>query len=188
MKIGFLTSKRAERQFPQEYRMIVEYLQEKGHEVTHHMDVPLEKILPLSYAERQELFMKFYQNLAECDLVFADTSIQSTQVGFGLAYLRLKGLPVVILSQGEVANQFFPRGEVYSNLESMMAYQYNKSNIKEKLTDALDFMSQHVDKRFTIIFPPHLLNKIEAVARKKKLPKSVFIRQLIEEDLKHQEV
>lgn len=183
MKIGFLTAKRAETQFPEEFKLIVQHLEQNGHEVIHHLDIPLESILPLSYAARQELFMDFYHRLTECDLVFADTSIQSTQVGFGLAYLRTKGLPVVILSQGELTNQFFPKGEIYSNIEHMMAYHYTKSTIKSILDEALDFMSEQMDKRFTMIFPANLMAKLEEFSQKKKLPKAVYIRQLIEKSL-----
>lgn len=183
MKIGFLSAKRAEGQYKEEFEKIVSYFESLGHQVVHHMDVSLEKVLPLSYADRQDLFMKFYEQLAECDLVFVETSIQSTQVGFGLAYLRLKGRPTVILSQGDITNQFFPKGDVYSNWDNMMAYQYNKANIKEVVDDALSYMQPHIEKRFTIIFPAHLLAKVEGKAQKLAMPKSVYIRQLIEKDL-----
>lgn len=183
MKIGFLSAKRAEQQFQEDFKKIIQVLESRGNTVVHHMNVPLEEILPLSYAQRQELFMKFYEQLADCDLVFVETSIQSTQVGFGLAYLRMKGKPTVILSHGEVANQFFPKGEVYSNLENMMAYQYDTASLSQVLDDALTYMEPHVEKRFTIIFPSHLLAKVEEKSHKLAMPKSVYIRQLIEKDL-----
>lgn len=184
MKIGFLAAKRSEKENAELFRKIINHLEAKGNEVIHHMDVSLDSILPLSYAQRQDLFMKFYEQLAECDLVFVETSMQSTQVGFGIAYLRMKGRPVVILSQGETAFPFFPKGEVYSNLENMMAYQYDSPNITEVLDEALEYMAPHLDKRFTIIFPSHLLAKVEEKSQKLAVPKSVYIRQLIEKDLK----
>ncbi|HEX7042580.1 MAG TPA: hypothetical protein VF189_05000 [Patescibacteria group bacterium] len=184
MKIGFLASKRGEKQFRSEFLAIIDYLSKKGHSLIHHMEIPVEDILPLSYAKRQELFMEFYKELEECDLIIVETSLQSTQVGFGLAYLRMKGKPVVVLSQGEATFPFFPKGEVYSNLDNMMAYSYKKENFKKILDEALSYMKPHLEKRFTIIFPSHLLAKVEEHSKKRKLPKSVYIRQLIEEDLK----
>lgn len=186
MKIGLLTSKRAEQQFSELFEAIIVHLEKKGHEVVHHMQTPLEVILPLSYPQRQELFMKFYEKLEECDIIFAETSLQSTQVGFGLAHLRMKGRPVVILSQGDIANMHFPKGEVYSSIENTMAFQYSKTNISEVLDEALAMMEPHLDKRFTIIFPAHLMAQVEEEAQRRHLPKAVYIRQLIEEDFRKQ--
>lgn len=183
MKIGFLTAKRAEKEFHEECTAIVEYLQSKGHEVVHMMDMPLESILPLEYAKRQELFMEFYEKLAECDLIVAETSMQSTQVGFGIAYLRMKGKPLIILSQGDAVFPYFPKGEVYSNMDNMMTYKYDKTHLKSVIDEALAYMEPHIDKRFSLIFPSYLLSQVEEKVQKLHMPKSVYIRQLIEKDL-----
>lgn len=183
MKIGFLAAKRGEKEFKDLFETIINHLTSKGHEVVHSMDTPLESIVPMNYAQRQEWFFNFYHKLEECDLVFAETSLQSTQVGFGLAQLRMKGHPVISLSQGEVTNQFFPKGEVYSNIENMMACHYDKNTIKQVLDEALAYMEPHLDKRFTIIFPANLLAKVEERSHDLHVPKSVYIRQLIEKDI-----
>lgn len=188
MKIGLLTSHRGQKQFEKEYRAIISHLQKRGHEVIHSMETTLEILEPLSYSEREEVFVAFYHILEDCDFIFVENSLQSTQLGFGLAYLREKGKPIVVLSVKDAPNDIRVKGEIFSNVENMMAYVYAFDTIAEILDEAIDYMQPRLDKRFTIIFPSHLLSKLEAVSRKKKLPKSVFIRQLIEEDLKHQEI
>jgi predicted DNA binding CopG/RHH family protein len=64
-----------------------------------------------------------------------------------------------------------------------MIVAYDMSDLHEVVSDALSYMEQRIDKRFTVIFPSSLLAKIEEQVKKKKLPKSVYIRQLIEKDL-----
>lgn len=184
MKIGFLTSYRAQDSKDKEYGKILAFLEKKGHEVVHHLDTNLSQLLPLGYAEREAIFMDFYKRLEECELVFVDCPVQSTQLGFGIAYLRSKGKPVVILTPKGTPLEFFPQGDIYSEIENMAVYQYDEKSIDEVLEEALEYMEPRIDKRFTIIFPSFLLAKIEEKAQKLHLPKAVYIRQLIEKDIK----
>lgn len=188
MRIGFLTSHRGQKQFEKEHRAIVAHFEKLGHEVVHSLDTTIEKLLPLSYPEREAIFVHFYQELENCDLIFAECSLQSTQVGFGLAQLRAKGKPIVLLSIKGAAGELAPKGDTYSNVENAMVSEYTYETLSEVLNEALDFMESRIDKRFTIIFPGHLLAKLEEVARKKKLPKAVYIRQLIEKELQNPEL
>jgi len=183
MKIGLLSSHRGQKQFEKEHAGIVSYLEKKGHQVVHSMDMTIEKLIPLSYPEREAIFMEFYTKLEDCDIVIAECSIQSTQVGFGLAHIRSKGKPIVILSIKGVGGEFATPGETYSNVDNMFVSEYDLGTLSKVLDDALEYMQPHIDKRFTMIFPAYLLAKVEEVAHKKKLPKAVFIRQLIEQEL-----
>lgn len=182
MKIGLLTSHRGQKQYEREHTAILSCLEKKGHEVVHSMDVSLEQLLPLGWLEREAIFMDFYKELEHCDIVFAESTVQSTQVGFGVSYLRAKGIPVVILTIRDV-DAYSPKKNVYSNIENLMFVQYDLSDIQSVLQDALDYMEQQIDKRFTVVFPAHLLAQIDERVQKQKLPKSVYIRQLIEKDL-----
>lgn len=183
MKIGFLTSHRGQKKYEKEHKAVVDYFEKKGHEVIHSMDMSIEKLIPLSWLEREGIFMDFYHKLETCDIVFAECTLQSTQVGFGLSYLRSKGMPVVMMTIRDV-DEYSPKKDVYSNIENLMFVQYDMSDLPDVLHEALTYMEQRIDKRFTVIFPSHLLAKIEEQVKKKKLPKSVYIRQLIEKDLK----
>src|SRR5260221_2890034 len=117
MKIGFLTSYRGQKQYGKEFEKIVTHLQKRGHDVLHSLNTAIEKLVPLSYPEREAIFMKFYQDLEDCDLIFAECSLQSTQVGFGLAHIRSKGKPIVILSSKGAAGEFSPNGDTFSNVD-----------------------------------------------------------------------
>ncbi|HET9946823.1 MAG TPA: hypothetical protein VFQ63_02055 [Patescibacteria group bacterium] len=184
MKIGLLTSYRAQKQFEKQFKQMVAHLEKRGHIVVHNFEMSLEKLLPLTYPQREKVFLSFYEKLEGCDLVIAECSLQSTQVGFGLSYLRTRGKPIVILSKKGSGSEFATVGELYSTVENMMIDEYSDETIPRVLDDVIAFMEPHLDKRFTIIFPASLLAKVEDVAKKKKLPKAVYIRQLIEKDLK----
>lgn len=186
MKIGLLASYRGQKHYEKEHRGLISHLEKRGHQVVHSLETKLDHLLKLSYVQREAIFMKFYQQLEDCDLIIAECSVQSTQVGFGLSYLRLKGKPTLILSIRGVAPEFAAPGEVYSQVENLAVFEYTLESIGSILDEALLFMEPNIDKRFTMIFPAKLLAKVEEVAKKKKLPKAVYIRQLIENDLKEE--
>jgi len=184
MKIGLLSSYRGQKQFEKEHRGLVAHLEKRGHQVMHSLDTRLDHLISLSYIEREKIFLAFYEKLEACDLIFVECSVQSTQVGFGLSHLRSKGKPMIIVSIEGVAPEFAAKGNIYSEVENMTIYEYTFATIARVVDDAIAFMEPRLDKRFTIIFPAHLLAKVENKAQKKKLPKAVYIRQLIEKDLK----
>lgn len=183
MKIGLLTSHRAQKQFEKEYHKIIDVLSGKGHAVLHSMETKLEDLQQLSYAAREEVFLQFFKDLESCDLIIVENSLQSTHLGWGLGYLRDKGKPIVVLSLKDAPNDIRVPGEVFSNVDNMMAYEYTPETLSLVLGDALSYMSTHVDKRFTMILPADLYAKVEETSKKRKIPKAVFIRQLIEKEI-----
>lgn len=186
MKVGLLTSYRAQKVYDKQYLAIINHLQKRGHQVVHSMETSIDQLLPMSYAEREKIFNSFYKKLEECDVVFVECSMQSTQVGYGFAQLHAKGRPIVELTLKGALQTFTPKGDIYSNIENIMAVEYDESNLAEVIDDALDYMGGHLDKRFTIIFPAHLMSELEEVSHKHKVPKAVFIRQLIEKALQEE--
>lgn len=183
MKIGLLASYRGQKQYDKEHRAIIDHLQKRGHTVIHNMDTHIEVLAAMSYADREAIFMEHYKRLEVCEIVVAECSLQSTQVGFGLSYLRMKGKPIVMISKKGAQQQLEPKGEIYSNIEHLYIAEYDDSDLAEVLDDAVDYMSEQLDKRFTMIFPSELMARLEELSVKKKLPKAVFIRQLIEKSL-----
>lgn len=184
MRIGFLTSHRGQEQFPELHWEIIHFLEKKGHEVIHSMDVSLASLIPKSYPEREKIFLEYFKRLDTCDVVLAECSIQSTKVGFGLAYLREKGKPIIIVSEKGSQGDYSTSGEVYSEIENMIVAEYTKDTLLSVIAETIELMDERLDKRFTMIFPAWLMAKLETTARDKKLPKAVYIRQLLEESLK----
>lgn len=183
MKIGFLTSVRGKSKFEKQYSTILQYLEKQRHEVVHNLALTEDQLAPMTYPQREELFLRFYKQLLDCDLVVAECSMQSIQVGYGLSFLRDHGKPIIALSIRGVDNDLGQMTDLFSSIENIEICEYTEENLVEMLEEALLYMEPHVDKRFTMIFPAHLLAKVEDVAKKKKLPKAVYIRQLIEKDL-----
>lgn len=181
MKIGLLVSFRWKKECAPIFEKMMKFFKDKGHKVVT-SDISVDQLHPLGYVEREKIFMRFYEKLEACDVVFAECSLQSTQVGFGLSYLRSKGKPIVILSHENMTGMSV-KGEVYSNVENLAVFEYNDNNFLQILAEALSILESRIDKRFTIIFPADLMAQLEDISLKKHLPKSVYIRNIIENAL-----
>lgn len=183
MNIGLLTSVRGQKKLGKYYQAILSHLQADGHDVVHNLDLTEVQLAPMSYPEREELFLGFYKRLLDCEVIIAECSLQSLQVGYGLSFLRDHGRAIIALYLKGEESELGVIKDLFSAVENIAIYEYEPGNISSTVDEALEYMAPHLDKRFTIIFPSGLLAKVEEVARAKKLPKAVYIRQLIEKDL-----
>ena len=57
--------------------------------------------------------------------------------------------------------------------------QYNFNNVEEELRLALDYASESQDTRFNFFISPNHQNYLNWIAKNRKIPRSVFLRRLI---------
>lgn len=72
-----------------------------------------------------------------------------------------------------------------TNLDNIQVIKYTKENLKQQLVEALDLSRINIDKRFTILLPPRIISYLDQVSRKNRVPRAVYIRQLIEEQMRN---
>jgi len=183
MNVGLLTSVRGQAKFGKYYQAILSHLEHDGHEVVHNLALTEAQLAPMSYPERETLFIEFYKKLLECEVIIAECSMQSLQVGYGLSFLRAQGKAIIALYLKGEESELGAIKDLFSAVENVAIYEYEDGEVASTLDEAIAYMAPHLDKRFTIIFPAQLLARVEDASRKKKLPKAVYIRQLIEKNL-----
>jgi hypothetical protein len=62
--------------------------------------------------------------------------------------------------------------------------EYNEKNLDEKLNEAVDTAIKHADVRFNFFVSPKILAYLDWIAQKRMIPRSVFLRNLIEKEMK----
>lgn len=182
MKVYFTASLTAKDQFFQNYKAIVAYLQSQR--VTVISDHIINKTEKAINAESREVRLKFHKQLEHwihtCDCVIAETSFPSISVGYEISLALKVGKPVlVIYSKGDP-----PSLLAYHNDEKLMCEKYSLANVSEVLESFLHFVHEKSDLRFTFFITPRIASYLDSVAKEEKLPKSVYLRKLIEEDMK----
>ncbi len=183
MKIGLIASLRGKDSYHLHYKTIIDHLTKKGHEVEHMLHMFEKDVLAMDSVIREKFFQDFYNRLEHTDLVIAECSFPSMNVGYGVAYLIQRGKSVIVMYLHGTDGYKFGVSTFTGSLDNVTVNAYRDDTLKETLDYAVSTMALKLDKRFTIIFPAHLMNRLEDISRKKKIPKAVYIRNLIEKQL-----
>jgi hypothetical protein len=62
--------------------------------------------------------------------------------------------------------------------------QYTSENLRQLLLDAIEEAKRNIDVRFNFFVSPKILAYLDWVAQKRMIPRSVFLRNLIEREMK----
>jgi hypothetical protein len=184
MKIYFTGSVSAKKTFIEEYLNIINHAKLQGHEIIydHIVSGSEDKI---NSATKEDV-LKFYTEMEtwikSCDFVIADTSYPSVSVGYEIALALRNGKPVLV---------FYGAGGPPSLLahnkdERLVSERYTTHTYKESINNFVQYISTKSDQRFTFFITPEIAAYLDDIVMKEKLPKSVYIRKLIERDMKTQ--
>jgi hypothetical protein len=65
----------------------------------------------------------------------------------------------------------------------MIVIKYDATNLREQLKCALSFAQNNVDTRFNFFISPSIGNYLDWISKNKNIPRSVYLRTLIEKDM-----
>lgn len=186
MKIAFLASVYATPIYKNYYTTIINYLIQKRHSVNHLLSYSEESLSLWNQEKKENLFFNFYKKIRESDLAIAECSYPNINVGYQISHAIQHEKEIIILKSAD-SNLPINSGVLYSDKNSYI-YNYNKSTLLPILKEALEFNAPRKYKKFNVLFAPDMVAKLNLISKKKNLPKSVYIRQLIEKSLAMEEL
>ncbi|OGG27402.1 hypothetical protein A2960_06400 [Candidatus Gottesmanbacteria bacterium RIFCSPLOWO2_01_FULL_39_12b] len=134
--------------------------------------------------ETREERLKFQKQLDKwinsCDFLVAETSFPSISVGYEISLALNRHKPVLILySAGHP-----PSLLAHHQDESLICEKYTPDTVKGILDDFINYVQGTDDMRFTFFITSKIASYLDHFSRKNKIPKSVYLRQLIEAEMK----
>ncbi|KKS97502.1 MAG: hypothetical protein UV73_C0008G0022 [Candidatus Gottesmanbacteria bacterium GW2011_GWA2_43_14] len=125
-------------------------------------------------------FLSAEQDILQADVMIAETSLPSVNAGIQIALASSGNKPVLILySHGQaptIANK-------YSN-GLISCRKYNEHNLAEIIRKFIAGNDKTGSKCFNFFIPNRLAAFLERAAGRKNQSKSVYLRQLIEKEMK----
>lgn len=116
------------------------------------------------------------------DAVFAEISHSSTSVGYLISLATQTGKPVVCFYSGKEKPHLFSTLEEQN--DKFVVAQYKTIEDLDKLVpEMIDFVHEGQDTRFNFFVAPKHINYLNWIAKTKKIPRSVFLRRLIEREM-----
>lgn len=181
MNVYFTASISAKAQYIKHYQAIVEYLSKHGYKVVHeHILSATEESVRLMKREDRVAFLHRVENwIKASSFVIAETSFPSVSVGYEIALaLRLAKPVLVLYSEGDPPSLL--KHHTYDRLHTE---KYTLSSLGTIIDDFTRYIEGKHDTRFTFFLPEELNAYLENASKKRKMTKSMYIRQLLESDV-----
>jgi hypothetical protein len=185
MKIYFSSSLTAKKLYQQNFEKIYDAIKDAGH--THTSDFIIKADME-EYRRRQsgEDFAKYYKDIItqmkKADICIFEVSRHSLGVGYCVNLALQMGKPVVLLYL-KGFNPIFFKG---IKSDKLLLYEYDPSEIAEVLGDALNLVRDLTDIRFTFFINPKINQFLDWVAKNKKAPRAVYLRNLLTSAMKRE--
>jgi hypothetical protein len=184
MKIYFTAAISLSHLYGKYYQSIVEELESLGHTVIHEhiTQTTLEDI----GRQKGDFLIAFYKKvnrwISSSDLVIAELSFPSTlNVGHEVSLALQKNKPVIGLFLDSKDSLFFQG----IKSDKFLYQNYNPKNLASVVRAAVDYCQDKSDVRFNFFISPSIGDYLDWIAKIKMIPRSVYLRMLIEQDMEH---
>jgi hypothetical protein len=181
LNVYFTASIVGKKNFLSQYQTIVEALRVKG------FTVQAEHILNVSEAEihmeTREQRLKFQRTLEKwiqkCDFMVVETSFPSISVSYEISLGVQYNKPILLL----YAVGTPPSLLAHHTNEKVVCEKYTNDTVHGIIDDFVNYVRGASDTRFTFFITPEIARYLDKVSIHEKMPKSVYLRKLIEDHI-----
>lgn len=165
------------------YLSVINTLKSKGAEViSNHILKTTEDQIRLETKEERIRFQNQLEIwIRSADFAVAETSYPSISVGYEISHSVHLGRPVLILySDGHPPSLLLQHKDA-----PIVCKKYTYDNLEDIIGEFMHFAQAIHDTRFTFFISREIAAFLTEISKKEKLPKSVFLRNLIEDNMKN---
>jgi len=182
MNVYFTASIVGKKKYLEHYRHIIDVVRKSGHTITsdHIIDSePEQKINLQSEQKREQFHKKLKKWIMDSQCMIVETSFPSISVGFEISLALNLNKPVLVLYTNEA-----PTLLSGYNDEKLICEQYDFNTASGIIEDFLNYVKGTSEHRFTFFITTGMNKFLDDISKKKKMPKSVYLRQLIDAERK----
>lgn len=163
------------------YESIVKTLEKMGHAVisSQNQNKNAEALKSQTGEEALAVQKKLSKWKKQADLMIVEASTPSFGVGQEIAEALADNKQVVVLHlSGKKPHILINQGQ-----EALYFAEYTNEKLSRVLEDYVEYAKEHSDTRFNFFISPQIGSYLDWISRKKKVPRAVYLRRLIEEDM-----
>lgn len=181
MKAYFVASVSGRGKYLNNYSKIVKVLKDSGTIVSENIiESSKEGVYSLTDEQKVKYYKQVLKWISKADYVVAEVSYPSIGVGYEISLALEKMKPVIVLHEKGDSPHFL-KG---INSEKLLIVRYKLDSLRKTLLDTIDSATEQMDSRFNFFISPKISNYLDWIARKKRIPRAVYLRRLIEKDIK----
>jgi len=182
MKIFYTASLRGVKSYRDELQNIFDLIEKLGHKNLDTVLFNIEnegKFYSGIHSDKINHFKRIIKSIKDSDIVILEISTHSLSMGYILHKALEMNKPVIALYQPGNP-PFFAQGIENDKLQVI---EYSDADIESTLRDAIEYAQGKADVRFNFFISPSIGNYLDWISKVKKIPRSVYLRGLIEKDL-----
>ena len=186
MKIFFTASSRGTQFYIHYYKEIYDEIEKQHHiHIDHDLFELNRKEFYQSLEEKgakasKEFASRKMSVLRRADICIFEVSMQSTSVGYLISKSLENHKPTIVLYLPDNIPYFLCGIEH----EKLTVCEYEEHTLRKVLKKAIELASEKRDQRFNFFINTQLLYYLEDIAEKSNVSKSLYIRKLLESDMK----
>jgi hypothetical protein len=181
MRVYFTASIVGKRHREEKYRKIIDHLKRMKCDVqSDHILKTTEDDIRLESKEARITFLQQLEHwIQSCDFMVVEATFPSISVGYEISLALHRNKPVLVLyASGDPPSLLH-----HHNNEKIVCEKYTPETLNGILHDFMDYIKGTSDSRFTFFITPKIMAHLDHIAKTEKLPKSVYVRKLIEKDM-----
>ena len=184
MKVHFAAAVNGDKS---DYKKILDAIQKYGHTVDtdHFLKRTLKDIDSETAAESELYAKKSMRWIKNADVILFETTQSDVSIGYELAVAVNLHKPVIVMYNNEKSVP--PNSIKGVESEKLQIIGYNDSTLEEILDISLENAHDSADVRFNFFISPAIGNYLDWIAKNKKIPRSVYLRNLIQKDMEENE-
>ncbi len=181
MNIYFTASIVGKKDYLANYKAIIDAFTAQGHAVQaeHILNITEPEIHMKTREERLKFHERLEQWIQACDFMVVESSFPSISVGYEISLALQYRKPVLLLySIGDPPSLFAHHEDV-----KIVCEKYTLDTLQSIISDFLRFVQGEADTRFTFFISSKQAAYLAKQSKKLRMPKSVFLRSLIDADM-----
>jgi hypothetical protein len=184
MKIYFIASSRLVGANPKLYTKMYNYLSADykmvSDKVMKWVKVGVRDLSGVPLKVKKENYMQSMDSVKKADIIVMEVTGHSMSMGYLVSKALEMNKPVIALHKKEHTPVFING----ISDPKLIISEYTEENVEEIMEKALKKASSLIDVRFNFFVNSKILSYLDWVSQKKMLPRSVFLRNLIEHEMK----
>lgn len=185
MKIVFVGSIYGKQKREEAYKKIISTLLSTKNTIIHEhvSNTTVDKLRSMSPEKSIQFHKDILKKIKDCDIVFSESSHESSSVGFLLSHAIELGRPTVIFYEKNSAPMTIFKTLLDTGKVFLVNYKL-PSEIPSLVEEYLEDAQKNMDTRFNFFVSPNIERYLNWITKHEKIPRSVFLRGLIEFHMK----
>lgn len=188
MHVVFVASIRGKDKHVDAYAAVVERLLHKKFNVyyEHVMKNSQDDLDAMSKSENERFHKDLIQEIKRCDVVVGECSHQSVSVGYLISFAVQLGKPTVMFYHASSGKpNLFPT--LLGSGKLFLVKYHTLEELKTLVDEYVEYARENLDVRFNFFIPPSLEHYLGWITKNNKVPRSAFLRGLIERHMARNE-